>query len=758
MNIQKNIIKLLSIISISVVCILSICFFFSCKSNNDGKKDNKDVLSIMQGVPSDAIMIFHFKEMSQFLDILTDTLSFGEQIIDKSSGLIKFQQQLSSISSVINAPLLYSLHYSAKNEVSFLQVMNLNKSSRGEMQNILEKSLSGRREYNGVRIYGGRSNVLAALKDSILVVSNSESVIESSIRHLVINTSILDNLEFKDLASLYGGESALYINNKQIGKFFSGEIAYNYLGYSDFFLNLSSWCAFKLTPSNGKLNLDGAFLDNRDPKNFSSIFYNAQSVKCEMGEVLPYSTLFALWLPISSSNSYLSGLNSFMEVHRSKGRYAYKQNLVSIKGAKTPIEWADSLDIDGIAAAYCKFGDKNEWVTLIKKRSSYWKTISNRVFNRDSIAESGPFKYKGYLAAVYGDSFGMGSDEYYVNLGDWTILSSKGVIEEYISGSANFYNLSYFLDQTPANKFLNTGSLAKALVNINEAPTEVLKIFKPYLKTQFERSAKSHNFEYLTLDILRNSSIGANINYYAQNLLELPKPPEVEVGSLPIIIDSTIVLPKGPFKISDVAKGESAYLSQLPNNQLQYLNKNKKGVWTIPFSAPICGAVEQVDFYNNGKLQMLFIQGNKLYLLDRAARFVNKYPVKLSSEVLYGPKVVEIGDDISFLTLNSNNSISQYTLDGKKVKGWSDIKAPEFVKELPQIKVIGDKKYWVLRTVLYTRIYELDGKEVLIADKKRFISPDSSIEYIGENKIKVKGVDERYFSLDLKTGKTRKLR
>ena len=759
MNISKNNIKIGIAISICLIFIAVIVLVLSKNNKNEQEVSSVDTLSVMQGVPSDAVIIFHFREANEFSNMISDTLSFGEKIVDKDNLLIEFFNKISLIPKVSELPLAYSLHYSAKNEVSFLQVITMDESNILQIKEFLESNLGYKKNYNSVKVYGRSTKVSAAIFDNILVMSNSMNVLESSIRHLVTGSSILDNLDFSSMSKKYGVNSAIYVNNKQIGKFFSGEVVYDFLGYSDFFLNFASWSAFKFSPTEGKLNLLGEFLDNKDPKNISSMFYKLNSVECNIGEILPSSTLFALWLPLPSSNEYLSALNSYMEVHRSQGRYAYKQNMVAIKGEPTPMQWADSLNIEGLAVAYCKFGEKHEWITLIKEKSKGWADkLINSVVSKDKEIESAPYKYKGYLASVYGDSFGWCSEDYYSKVDDWIILSSKDVIDEYNSGAAYFYNLSYFLDQTPAQDFLKREALSKVIVNINESPDTLLQIFKPYLKTQFKRSAEAHNFEYLTLDINKGVNIQANIEYYSQNLYAVPKPPEVEEGVLPIIIDSTIVLPKAPYEVYDVVKKEKAYLMQFPNNKLQYLDKNKKGVWTIPFNIPICGAVEQADLYNNGKLQMFFIAEDKLYALDRAARFVYGYPAKLSQKVVYGPKIVEIDGDVSFMTLNVDNSISQYTIDGTVVKGWRGVKAPEFIRELPKLEVIGGTRYWVLRTQLSTRLYRLDGTEVVINDKKRSISPESTIEFVGDNSIKVSGVDERFFILNLETGKTKKAR
>ena len=85
------------------------------------------------------------------------------------------------------------------------------------------------------------------------------------------------------------------------------------------------------------------------------------------------------------------------------------------------------------------------------------------------------------------------------------------------------------------------------------------------------------------------------------------------------------------------------------------------------------------------------------------------------------------------------------------------IKAPEFVKELPRLKVVNGKKYLFLKTVSRLRVYSMLGKEVVIKDKKKAISPESEIILLGGDEIKVKGTDGKEFIFNLLSGKTRKV-
>ena len=236
----------------------------------------------------------------------------------------------------------------------------------------------------------------------------------------------------------------------------------------------------------------------------------------------------------------------------------------------------------------------------------------------------------------------------------------------------------------------------------------------------------------------------------------MPKPREEAAAT--VYVDSTIVVEKGPFELVDFVKGGKCYLEQAPNLKLRMLDGKRKGLWTIPFDTPLCGYVEQVDFYKNGKLQMLFASQNKLYLLDRLGRMVRGFPVTLPDNVVLGPAVLDPGNnkEYSFMVLNEDNSVSIYRLTRETPAGGVRIKAPEFVKELPLLKEINGKNYLFLKTVSRLRIYNMSGKEIIIKEKKRIISPDSGITVVKGDEIRVTGADGKNFILDLSSGKSRK--
>jgi hypothetical protein len=51
----------------------------------------------------------------------------------------------------------------------------------------------------------------------------------------------------------------------------------------------------------------------------------------------------------------------------------------------------------------------------------------------------------------------------------------------------------------------------------------------------------------------------------------------------------------------------------------------------VPLNEKITGNIYMIDYFRNGKYQLLFSGKNYLHLLDRNGNYVERYPVKMRS-------------------------------------------------------------------------------------------------------------------------------
>jgi len=753
----------------AVLLIVVIAIFFISLFGGKGDGAGKGVLSgsgeLCRAIPSDAVAVFDIGTAGEFMPMLNDTLSFAYRLVDERHPVSRLQSRIAEMFPQQELPLVLSLHYSSKNDVSvlaFTDLSGINPEGRSAAE-VLPFLQGRKRKYNYTDIYRFNDTLNVALCNNILVMSTSSFLVESVIRHMDNGTSILDNVDFASLYAKRGGKKALYINHHQIGKFFSGVVMRQFLKYSDFVLRYASWSSFDMSYENGVLKLDGALGNDREEKYQSTELMGQKNGKSEMGSVLPAQTLFCASILLSDFQSYSKAHQLFLEVHKKLSGYKYKQHIVGIEGKMTPLEYADSLGAKELVAAYCKFGDRHEWLTFVRGESSFGLgNVVASVIDKKKVPQVQDYEYKGYLESVFGEIFSHCNEESICDLGGgWSIIGPTDILAEFALGNANYTTFDYWFDQTPLKSFTGSQGVVKVIANIKESPDSLLQTVKPYYRNLFARSTEYNNFEVAALNIgVEGADVVAQVEFHASRLAQMPheKPREESVDNT-IYIDSTIVVGKGPFEIRDHVKGEKLFVEQLPNNKIRLMSGAKKGIWAIPFETPVCGVIDQVDFFQNGKLQMIFASEDRLYLLDRMARMVRYFPVKLEKRVLLGPKLFDLkgNKEYKFFVLNEDNSVSLYNLERKKSLKGLHIKAPEFVKELPDIKEINGENYIILKSVFRTRIYRMDGTEVEVKDKKRVISNESQIDLEGGDEIRVTGKDGKEFIVNLKTGKTRKV-
>ena len=751
----------------AVILIVMIIVFFTklFPSSGDGAASGEYSagVNLCRAVPSDAVLVLDIKELGGINALFSDTTSFSYKFIPDRNALALMQQKMSGISGWEKLPVIHSLHYSSKNEVSFFSAVEISsvEISGNDLTGVMP-FLKKKKKYNNTVIYSFRDSLAVARYGDVILMSTSSYVLESSIRHLDNGTSIFDNADFRAVYEKNSKKKTLYLNHHQIGKFFSGVVERGFLKYSDFVMRFASWSCFNLSAANGYLGLVGVMESWNEEKYQCAAFEGQQPDKSGMGRILPAGTVFAVSMIFSDMEKYKGSMELFMEVHKKLSGYEYKKKIVEVEGEMKPQQFADSLSAQELVSAYCKFGERYEWLTFIRQASSFGLSdVVSGVISRNKEVEVHPYKFKGYMDALYGEVFSHCNEESYCKLGDWTVIGPKDIVAEFASGNATYFDLEQYMDQTPVSSFLGRKGIVKVIANLKEGQDSVRCVLKPFYKKSLDRSLARNNFEFVGLNISsENSVIVADIDFYAKALERLPQPkPREDAAAAVAYIDSTIVLDKGPFELVDFVKGGKCYLEQAPNLKLRLLDGKRKGVWTIPFDTPICGSVVQVDFFKNNKLQMLFASQNKLYLVDRVGRMVRGFPKTLPDKVVYGPEVFDLMGDknYSFMVLNEDNSVAIYQLTKDKVDKGVKIKAPEFVKELPEIVAINGKNYLFLKTVSYLRVYDMKGSEIIIKDKKRMIAPDSEIIEVGGDDIKVKGVDGKDFILNLSTGKTKKV-
>lgn len=177
-----------------------------------------------------------------------------------------------------------------------------------------------------------------------------------------------------------------------------------------------------------------------------------------------------------------------------------------------------------------------------------------------------------------------------------------------------------------------------------------------------------------------------------------------------------VKVPEGPYKVK-VAGGKTVTFKQPSSKKVTFIDEKGVAKWTASVAGAICGKVETVDYFKNGKQQFLFIAGGKLYLIDRLGRNVSGFPKQLRDDVVLGPAVYDFNGQkrYNIMVVTSRNTIEMYNLDGVKPSSWKGIEGgSKTIAGLPTRKVVSGKTHWVVRfTDGTTKTYGFSGGNAL---------------------------------------------
>jgi hypothetical protein len=152
-----------------------------------------------------------------------------------------------------------------------------------------------------------------------------------------------------------------------------------------------------------------------------------------------------------------------------------------------------------------------------------------------------------------------------------------------------------------------------------------------------------------------------------------------------------------PYVFVNHSTKENEIVIQDGANQLYLINSTGKILWKKKINETVRSPIYTVDIFRNKKYQMLFNTDNYLHLLDRNGKYVDGYPIKLSSPATNAISLVDYegkGDVRIFLACK-NHLIYSYTLYGVRSEGFKLYKTDATVKLPIRFVRVGESDYLI---------------------------------------------------------------
>ena len=728
---RKSIILCLTVLAVLLSGLgVAVAVLYSDTASSSGKVasassfGSRDCLS---AVPSDAVLVSYFDNVGTACKGILSALSFPSCMAEMIED--------GSLASLKRCSMAVSLHYVGK--LHSLYIIDVERASDDAVE-----ALKG---------LADREMMFYTRAGDYLVLSGSETLVRSASRHFEKNVSIADAPGFCDAVMAAGGKDILLISNlhaqKLMQSLFAGKVSRN----SSFVERFADWMAFNLTSGNGSaLSLDGVMLHEGDSDEFMTVFDRCTPADSEVAEILPDYTSSAVSFTVKNIDEYISSYQSFIDSRQGLQNFKQKQAQLKKVVGIHPESFFELLEVKELASASFMVRSKMEKVNLIrtgcKDAALIFKGNDINSF-RDCSSQVYGWAYPSFVASVFGKYFALEDESCFTYIDGWIITGSRAAIEEYATGKAVEYTLAEYMSDAGQPSLLSGNqSLFTAYFSMTGNRERLSSFMKPELSDVVSDMIEDCDYSPLVFSINRDKkTLSTSLDIHKLTIRK-SKAPSFDR-------DTVVIVPNGPFEVKNSHTGKVNKFYQNASKAICLRDETGKDLWGVPLGKSICGTAHNVDYFANGKLQVIFGAGSSVYVIDRLGRYVSGFPLDLGKEIVLGPDVYDFtgARKYNIMVLHRDNTVQMYNLKGKKPEAWKGITAEETIKGLPERLSLGGKDFWVVRTSIQTLIYPFYGGEPLTAlDGNAKIKPDSVIEAVDASSIQALCYDGKKRTIRLK--------
>ncbi len=222
-------------------------------------------------------------------------------------------------------------------------------------------------------------------------------------------------------------------------------------------------------------------------------------------------------------------------------------------------------------------------------------------------------------------------------------------------------------------------------------PARIVDYLEGYLDEKIIRSLKSNRNSLNKIQAAGYQlASGSDMIYNSLSVKFKNSVSEESLSEWETLLDTTAGIK--PFFFTNHLTGAKEIFVQDLKNNIYLINAAGRVLWKAPLSEKIIGNIYMIDFYRNGKYQMLFNGKSNLHLIDRNGNYVERYPVKLRSAATNSIALFDYDNNHNYriLVAGEDRNIYAYDKSGNVVKGWKPFRTAGAVRsQLSYFRVSG---------------------------------------------------------------------
>jgi hypothetical protein len=704
---MKKIIIIASICIIIVSAVLSFFHFFKPAQN--------EINESIRAVPVNSLLIVEINDFNALFEKLSENKLYKELLPVENLGLdnslLSFMKSLSLSDENIKKlcsqkPVLMSYHLIGQNRAEQLVICNVPSEEKDKSleQNIIRYfETIGKvktRNYDNSVIHDVNFNdcetaFTFSVYKGLFICSYSSLLVESSVRQL--ENEIVNVLDFPDYNIVYqtAGKKEIaniYINKKQFAgflKLFTNKNIHNTISNFEYY---GSWSELDLILNSDIISLTGFSYISDTIVSFLNVLNSQSSSGFNSLSVLPDGTAFYMAMSVNNAVRYDQYLTQYLShINKSKSREEslseIKSNYgVDIKEYFYPlvnnevvfaVTNVNILDIFQnsfvIMGTRSKSQAENELNNMLKVIANHSNTSHYDYIEDVQIDESGtvriyslPFEKSGEL--LFGPIFANCSAGYISFVNNFMVFANN---KESLFRLVHDALLNRTLETSIAhNKFLDNFSSKSNLFCYFSMHTGS-GLLEQYLEeNSLEIFADNYeNFKKMGLvgyQVSKSQNLIYN-NFVVKHSEEsLSRPQTVWESRL----DNRIKM-KPAICINHNNNAREIVVQDI-DNKLYLLSNSGRELWKIELEEEIISQIYQIDYYHNGRLQLLFSTESAMHIVDRLGNYVENYPLNFRAKSTAPIALFDYDNNKNYRIFVpcEDNRVYLYDIEGNIIKGW----------------------------------------------------------------------------------------
>lgn len=671
-----------------------------------------------------------------------DEFSLVNQQLNSIDSLTQHNSGLKSV--IFNNPSYISVHPTGKGKVGFLHFLRIPDNLNERKIHELVKNLVGNegiiksRKYDGKYIYdadvlNSKNSFSYTVSNGLILISKFSILIEDALRQLSEEISILDDKDFLKALNAQGKNvtANVFINYRQFPKIVSYHLNNSHKQKVKNYDYFASWAELDLNVKENTFLLNGFTIVSDSVMQLLNLFNNQSPKRLTSDNILPSTISSFLSISLSDVNRYFDHYSKFLSERGDFNKYQQKisdlklkyginlqETFINLLDGEITLALGKSKDTDSETDFFTVFKIKSQNqaernLTGMLKNIAEKNSVPDENYRQDVQIDNELFYpvYKlpveNFLSDYFGSFFGSITGNFFTIIDGYLVFgNSVKSLTEFIRSNI----LKVTLITEPAyleyKESLAPRSTISFYADLSKSPFSYSNYLSQNILTKWEEKISVfHKVQVFGFQV----NGGNNLMYTNIFLRSVPeykdKPRTVWESLLDTVFNS-----KPQLVINHTNNQSEIFLQDLGNN-IYLINHGGRILWKQNLSEPITSNIYQIDYYNNGKLQILFSTKNYIHLIDRNGNYIERYPLKLRAPATNGLALIDYDSNKNYrlFIACSDKKIYVYTKEGTLLPGWSFGETEGAVNQPVNLFQADGKDYIVFGDELNTYILDRKG-------------------------------------------------